>query len=492
MFSFFFCQEVIAQVYTLKLKPGNSGEDAFIASYNSSLNFGSHPEFGADAWTCGGINCFARSLIRFDLSAIPSGAVILDAKLSLFANTNPVNGNGVAMQGQNEANLYAITSAWNESSVTWNNQPSYSSIVSVPLPQSTSSAQDYLNLNVTNIIQNMYVNPLSNFGFMLKLTNEIPFTTMTFASGDYSDSLLWPELNVQFSLPSLSDTCIVLSAGDPQSSDAFLASSTPNSNYGWHPEFAAQSWTCQSAACFTRGLLNFDFTMIPQGAVINSAVLNLFANPTPLNGNGIAMQGNNTSVLQRVVSPWTENGVAWSTQPNTSNVNEVILSQSNNSFQDYLGINVTNLVKDMFISSSGSYGFLLRLLNEAGYTTMTFASGDFSQSSLHPTLEICFDFPTGLVQSKNSERELVRVYPNPSDGNSFNVELLRGSGENMQISLYDIQGRMQGCWKFNSLYKPGENLDLTLSNRMLRSGIYLLEFRDDLLGSSIQKIVIEN
>ncbi len=480
-----------AQIYNVTIKPGSSGADAFLASSNGNINYGNHPELGAQAWTCNGNACYARSLIRFDLSTIPANASVVYAELNLFASTNPVNGNGIAMQGQNAANLYVITGNWSESSVTWNSQPFYSLSSAILLPQSTSGNQNYLHTDVTSYIQNMHVNPSSNFGFMLRLANENPYATMTFASSDDPDSTLWPELLVQYIL-NQPDTCVLLNAGDPLSSDAFLASDAPMNNYGTHPEIAAISWTCQSTPCFARGLLNFDFSQLPQGAVINSAVLNLFANTNPQNGNGIAMQGNNTSVLQRVVSPWTENGVSWFTQPNTTNLNEVYLPQSSSPFQDYTGINITNLVKDLLNNLSGSYGFLLQLLNESGYTTMTFASGDYFQSALHPTLEICFNYPTGYLQLPFVDDKLFSILPNPVTGGVINVKFLKRTSENLQFSVCDLQGRLIHKWSFQSGFIPGESCTLALPEANVCNGVYCLQMQDDLHGIyAVRFILIE-
>ncbi|MBK6839656.1 MAG: DNRLRE domain-containing protein [Bacteroidetes bacterium] len=59
-----------------------------------------------------------------------------------------------------------------ENTVTWNNQPSTTTTDEVILAQSTSGTQDYTNMDVTPIVQEMVSDQAMNYGFVLKLTNE--------------------------------------------------------------------------------------------------------------------------------------------------------------------------------------------------------------------------------------------------------------------------------------------------------------------------------
>ena len=96
------------------------------------------------------------ALIRFDTSTLPQGGIILSAKLRLYyydwGDTNPKD---------RPLNCYMITSVWDESTVTWNNQPSYAPqpTTSTPVPSSpgtwiewdvTSDVQDFLSGTETN------------------------------------------------------------------------------------------------------------------------------------------------------------------------------------------------------------------------------------------------------------------------------------------------------------------------------------------------------
>jgi hypothetical protein len=203
-----FCQTTTEGCTGLIFQPGpGKGKDAFIQHLLSdpagdNTNYGDFASFEAMAWTWGEPGVL-RSLIEFDLSSIPSTSIVMDARLSLYNNptSNENNGQHSSLSGSNAALLQRITSYWGESSVTWDNQPAPSSLNEVILPQSTSPYQDYLNIDVTTIVNDMVQNPSSNYGIMFKLITEIQWRAMIFASSDHPDSTLHPKLEVCYTSP---------------------------------------------------------------------------------------------------------------------------------------------------------------------------------------------------------------------------------------------------------------------------------------------------
>ncbi len=186
----------------------STGKDAVIGNcipcgYNT-LNFGNMDEFSAVAWTNSGDETTTRSLIEFDLTAIPSTAVVSDAKLSLYNNSNPASGNmggsHSTSSGSNASYLSKITSGWVESTCTWSNQPSTTTVGQVSLSPSTSAHQDFLNINVTSLVQEMVANPSQNFGFMFQLAMEDYYRGLIFASSDHSNPQLRPKLEICYSI----------------------------------------------------------------------------------------------------------------------------------------------------------------------------------------------------------------------------------------------------------------------------------------------------
>lgn len=142
----------------------------------------------------GGLN-INRSLFKFDLSQIPECATIISAKLDLFAlgPIGTLNGHSI---GNNSAEIRRVNESWNLFSVTWNNQPSSSTLNQVLLPPSTTSTEDYLGIDVTDLVIDM-VN-LGDNGFLIKQVIESPTRVLLFCSQDYANSEKHPVLKIEY------------------------------------------------------------------------------------------------------------------------------------------------------------------------------------------------------------------------------------------------------------------------------------------------------
>jgi N-acetylneuraminic acid mutarotase len=186
----------------ITLKPNASeGKDAHVLSGLPNTNVEPHPELLAVAWTCGGSPCNDRALIQFDMSFIPANATIVSASLSLFANPNPVTIPAANYGANNSFYIRRITSFWDENLVTWNLQPSVTNQNEILIPQSTSSSQNYLNINVTPLVIDMLNDPANSYGFMLQLQNEIYYNGRDFVSSDNMDSAKWPSITYCYTVP---------------------------------------------------------------------------------------------------------------------------------------------------------------------------------------------------------------------------------------------------------------------------------------------------
>lgn len=196
----------IAQT-TLTLQPdAAAGKDASVYSCvpcgYADGNSGNKRDFDAIAWTNNGNLSKARSLIQFNLSSIPVGATITNAKLSLYYNPeSPEGGHVSSFFHPNSSYLQRITANWDEFTVTWNNQPASTTTHRVSLAKSTSSTQNYTNINVTVLVQDMVNNPSQSFGFLLRLQSETTFKKLIFASSDAYDASLHPKLVVTYTTP---------------------------------------------------------------------------------------------------------------------------------------------------------------------------------------------------------------------------------------------------------------------------------------------------
>ncbi len=191
---------------TLVLQPNAAaGKDAEIFScipcgYNNS-NYGNKQDFDAIAWTNGGNQSNVRSLIQFDLSGIPANATITSATLALYFNPSSPEGKHFQFLNSNSSYISRITSAWNENTVTWANQPSTTSTNRVSLSGTSSSTQSFTSINMKQLIIDSRNNPSTSFGFMLKLQQEKSFRKLIFASSDHPTASLRPKLTIVYTVP---------------------------------------------------------------------------------------------------------------------------------------------------------------------------------------------------------------------------------------------------------------------------------------------------
>ena len=220
--------------------------------------------------------------------------------------------------------------------------------------------------------------------------------------------------------------------------DAFINSLQPSTVGGTVTDLDALAWTNSGNPSTVRGLIDFDLSQIPTGAIINSATLTLYHNPTSSNSSAKhqSLSGSNEGLISRVISTWDENTVTWNTQPQTTTQNEVIIPQSTSENQDY-SLDVTDLIKDMINNPSSSYGFMIRLKTEQYYRSLVFASSDHPNASKHPKLEISYSTNvTGIQEMANSK---IIIFPNPtSDYVNINIpEQLLGH----VYHIYDNNGK---------------------------------------------------
>jgi hypothetical protein len=155
-------------------------------------------------------------------------------------------------------------------------------------------------------------------------------------------------------------------------------------------QFDIAAWTNGGNPQNRRVCIKFDYSILPAGAVVDSARLYLTSMPNPQNGNFIDAQfgATNAGYLQRITSAWTTPGqFSWLNQPATTAVNQVILPQSTSSNESSV-LDVTQLVKDML--TNGNNGFFMRLQTEVTYNIRQYASSKYSDATKRPKLVIWF------------------------------------------------------------------------------------------------------
>jgi hypothetical protein len=158
----------------------------------------SFTELNAAAWTLGGQLTYERGLFKLDFNSLPAGAKIISAKLTLYSNPTPLNGNLVdANYGSNNTMLLQrVTTNWS-SSVTWQSQPSTDAATQIVIPHTTQSFLNLVDIDVTNLVKDMQI--YGNYGFMIKLQNEQVYNSRIFCSSRHADVTKHPKIVIQYS-----------------------------------------------------------------------------------------------------------------------------------------------------------------------------------------------------------------------------------------------------------------------------------------------------
>ena len=474
-FGLFFSLTAYSQSTTLVLQPGPS--EAYDVSYGNNPNFLSanslSTDFGTAQWTCGGEPCELRSLIKFNLNSIPTNAIISNATLSLYSNPTQLNGNpaaGPTYGSNNVSSLYPVTTNWDLSTVSWNNQPAFTSVNATILPQSISSDDDYDLLDVTTAVQSMVSNPSSNFGWMFSINTQDFYNCMIFCSSDYPDSTKRPKLTITYSI----NNCITLIPG-PQNGIDISYGSNPNflSPDSMSTDLGASQWTCGGSPCESRSLIKFDLSSFPQNSVLQSATLSLFANPAQLTGNpaaGPTHGTNNSSELLKIVSPWSISSVNWNNQPNVSNSNIVTLAQSDTNYDDYLNIDVTAIAQEWITNPANNNGWMLKTQTSNYYNCMIFGSSNFPDSDKRPALKLCFQSPLSIDNNNLADAKLI-LFPNPAQ---TDLHLILNSSYTGKLSINIINLIGQVIYQEN-IEKSAASFHTNFNVSSYSKGLYLIQ-----------------
>jgi len=125
-----------------------------------------------------------RTLLWYDVSAVPANSIITNAYLYFYANLNA--GDGVPGQPtygtDNAGLLQKVTSRWQYGQTDFNHQPAVTTTAQKTLVQSTSTAQNYV-IPITDFVQSWVNKPDSNFGVLLRMrTENNPYNSLLFTS----------------------------------------------------------------------------------------------------------------------------------------------------------------------------------------------------------------------------------------------------------------------------------------------------------------------
>ncbi len=196
---------------TLTIQPGpEEGKDSYVSSLIPGMNYGANDylSFGQDTFTVSTlgvhranyINYVLRAYLQFDLSELSSAAVIERADLMLF---QPIATPIITTVGSPGLVIgaFQVTEGWEESSITWNDQPFFSSS-----PESTITIlpmeTGWRIWDIASLLQGWVEGSIPNHGVVLKHPGTNTVISINCYSSDYTgNSALRPKLEITYYVP---------------------------------------------------------------------------------------------------------------------------------------------------------------------------------------------------------------------------------------------------------------------------------------------------
>jgi hypothetical protein len=188
---------------TVTIQPdGAAGKDVPIFGYSPSLNSGTNTNLYSGITS----GYPVRSLLQFDLSSMPEAPSVSSANLMIYKS-------GGSNQSINIVDVHNVTSAWSESTVTWQNQPSFNATLAATFGGGFTNDVWY-KWDITNLAKDWKSGSTSNNGVVLKQRDETGSSRYDYFSSDYSNVELRPKLVIEYDDPPTAPTVTSPKSGD--------------------------------------------------------------------------------------------------------------------------------------------------------------------------------------------------------------------------------------------------------------------------------------
>ena len=195
---------VIVMDPTMVIQNPSQIQDAYVYKWlddpnKANNNYGSSTVILWAAGTNNSKDTFYRSFIQFDFSVIPSNSRLTGAELYLTNDGYPHSGGNYSRYSIAHGYIRRVTQKWDETTVTWNNQPEDTTAHQVSVPAPTEPDQS-LEADVTQLVRDILGSFEGNHGFLLRLQNETKYRGVRYASSNHADSNRWPKLTIEYEL----------------------------------------------------------------------------------------------------------------------------------------------------------------------------------------------------------------------------------------------------------------------------------------------------
>lgn len=420
-------------------------------------------EIVSEAWTCGP-PCNFRSLIWFDISALPLNATIVSAMLTITPKLNNVNGiPGSPMYGNANASVLRKNITPIAANPNWNNKPN-TTTANEKLILATNSNSPVV-IDMLDFTIDWHANSTNNYGITIQQQIEQAYNSMIFHSGTAAQNLQ-PQLEICYT-----NNCSVFSSREVTAHDAFVWSNNANTNFDNTPDLPLLSGTYLNISDTIRSLLYFDLSSIPANAIVSEAKLYLYNNPTSAFNGGAhyAFNGSNAGLVQPISSVWNDATVTWNSQPTAGFNNVAIIPPSVTPHDNYV-VDVFGMVQNFIANPTQNNGMMLRLADESMRKGQILASSQCADTLLAPRLKICWELPQSVAEIAESN---VAVFPNP-----FTDELflqLKNLNHAFQIVVYNSQGALVKSINLKNFTNSTQTISLASYLQNERAGIYFLK-----------------
>ncbi len=301
-------------------------KDSYVSSASADANYGTNSSLRVGYVTIPSTASY-RTLVAFDLATLPSDAVILTATLEL----SQTSGSGFDIKAQ------ALTGAWTETGVTWNNQPTFTTVDEVLEGTPDGSWRRW---DITSMVQKWRAGTLTNNGVCL-IFNFGTNGSRYFSSREGANP---PRLTVYYQR----QATLTLQA------DTVVDQAFPTVNHGSDTELYMGRRTVAPFGD-AYGLVKFDTSGIPAGSTIISASLGLF----PIYNRVQSPEAPTAATFspEAILASWSEMGVTWNNKPASANQGDPAVVWNGVTSTWW---NVTHIVEGWYSGALVNYGVLLR------------------------------------------------------------------------------------------------------------------------------------
>lgn len=392
--------------------------DTRISEENPNTNFGNQDLIL-------GMRGRISTLIRFDVSAIPSNAVIQGAALSIYVANYGQRGSEASINA-----AYVVSRTWEEMQATWYKAtnldywglPGCNSTSndrsSVPLSSQPIYNIGWYTWTVTSAVQRWVQDPASNRGVMLRQTNTSVGGEYDIRQSEFPGLEMRPCLIVTYTLSTPTPTPTSTLPGTPTplpcmgtpETGAVLAVLQQGMGYNGTEDtflsfderetsFAGEWYIHVGYKRKDSGLLKFDLSGIPRGSRVICAALSLFAerwSGGPLAVGAYYVKRENsipaaTWTWATSLMPWQMGGC---NGPDDRSQMPASVTTVTNIYTRY-SWDLTQLVDDWVNGKLSNFGVSLQAMEELDQDTVWFTSSEDVPVANRPILVVLYVPPAG-------------------------------------------------------------------------------------------------